>query len=80
MSFLMFKNENKYWALSGEGCNDLLFLMPRIRVRKENHIMVYGYARVSTKGKAKNGNSLEATLEQSQGVFSPFFFPLGWNN
>lgn len=42
--------------------------------------MVYGYARVSTKGKAKNGNSLEATLEQSQGVFSPFFFPLGWNN
>lgn len=28
--------------------------------RKEIHIMIYGYARVSTKGQAKDGNSLEA--------------------
>ena len=34
--------------------------MPKIKLRKENQIMIYGYGRVSTKGQAKDGNSLEA--------------------
>ena len=34
--------------------------MPKIKLRKENQIMIYGYRRVSTKGQAKDGNSLEA--------------------
>lgn len=34
--------------------------MPKINLRKENQIMIYGYGRVSTKGQAKDGNSLEA--------------------
>lgn len=37
----------------------LLFLMSKIKLRKENQIMIYGYARVSTKGQSKVGNSLE---------------------
>ena len=36
------------------------FLMPKIKLRKESQIMIYGYGRVSTKGQAKDGNSLEA--------------------
>lgn len=38
----------------------LLFLMLKIKLRKENQFMIYGYGRVSTKGQAKDGNSLEA--------------------
>ena len=38
----------------------LLFLMLKIKLRKEIQIMIYGYGRVSTKGQAKDGNSLEA--------------------
>lgn len=34
--------------------------MLKIKLRKENQIMIYGYGRVSTKGQAKDGNSLEA--------------------
>ena len=34
--------------------------MPKSKLRKENQIMIYGYGRVSTKGQAKDGNSLEA--------------------
>ena len=34
--------------------------MPKIKLRKEIQIMIYGYGRVSTKGQAKDGNSLEA--------------------
>ena len=34
--------------------------MSKIKLRKENQIMIYGYGRVSTKGQAKDGNSLEA--------------------
>lgn len=34
--------------------------MPKIKLRKEDQIMIYGYGRVSTKGQAKDGNSLEA--------------------
>ena len=34
--------------------------MLKIKLRKEIHIMIYGYGRVSTKGQAKDGNSLEA--------------------
>ena len=34
--------------------------MPKIKLREENQIMIYGYGRVSTKGQAKDGNSLEA--------------------
>ena len=34
--------------------------MPKIKLRKENDNMIYGYGRVSTKGQAKDGNSLEA--------------------
>lgn len=34
--------------------------MQKINQWKEFHIMIYGYARVSTKGQAKDGNSLEA--------------------
>lgn len=40
-----------------EGCNDLLFLCPKL---KEELFMIYGYGRVSTRGQAKDGNSLEA--------------------
>ena len=36
------------------------FLMPKIKLRKESQIKNYGYGRVSTKGQAKDGNSLEA--------------------
>ena len=34
--------------------------MSKIKLRKENQIMIYGYGRVSTKGQDKDGNSLEA--------------------
>lgn len=34
--------------------------MSKISLGKGNHIMIYGYARVSTKTQAKDGNSLEA--------------------
>ena len=37
-----------------ESCHNLVSLM------KGENIMIYGYARVSTKGQAKDGNSLEA--------------------
>lgn len=35
------------------------FLMSKIKLRKENQIMIYGYTRVSTKGQSKVENSLE---------------------
>lgn len=38
----------------------LSFFYAKYRNRKEIKIMIYGYARVSTKGQAKDGNSLEA--------------------
>ena len=34
--------------------------MPKIKLRKEIQSMIYGYGRVSRKGQAKDGNSLEA--------------------
>ena len=33
-----------------------------VKIRGEND-MIYGYARVSTKGQAKDGNSLESQIE-----------------
>ena len=38
--------------------------MPKlsVKIRGEND-MIYGYARVSTKGQAKDGNSLESQIE-----------------
>ena len=33
--------------------------MPKIKLWKENQIMLYGYGRISTKGQAKSGNRLE---------------------
>lgn len=38
----------------------LSFLIIQIKNRKEIKIMIYGYARVSTRSQAKDGNSLEA--------------------
>lgn len=61
VSVLIFiSNKIKSWVLSGEGCNDLLFWMPKIKSWKEKHIMIYGYAKISTKTQTKDGNSLEA--------------------
>lgn len=38
--------------------------MSKVSVNKEEYSMVYGYARVSTKLQAKDGNSLEAQTKQ----------------